>query len=79
MTPSIVRDRKADAIYVRLRPGKAHRTEPLDDARTVDFGADGRPIGVEFLAVSRGVDLDGVPESEAIAALLTRRHIKLYA
>ncbi len=68
--PSARHDREADALYVRLREGRAARTEELDDFRNVDYGEDGRPIGVEFLAVSRGIDLHGVPEAAAVAAAL---------
>jgi uncharacterized protein YuzE len=67
-------DPQADAIYVWLAaPGtSSHRTEALDDGRAVDYDDDGHPIGVEFLAVTRGVDLADVPEADAISALLAR-------
>jgi uncharacterized protein YuzE len=68
--PSARHDREADALYVRLREGPAARTEELDDFRNVDYDADGRPIGIEFLAASRGVDLRDVPEAAIVAAAL---------
>jgi DNA-binding XRE family transcriptional regulator len=70
-------DPEADAVAVRW-PGAAYRlTASLDGddfsvARNVDLGADGAPIGVEFLNVSRGVDLRGVPRAEKVADLLGR-------
>jgi uncharacterized protein YuzE len=67
-------DPQADAIYVWLAtPGTpSHRTETLDDGRVVDYDDRRSPIGVEFLAVTRGIDLADVPEADAIAALLAR-------
>lgn len=73
-TLSLEYDPQADAIYVWLAPpGTASkRTEALDDARAVDYDDNGHPIGVEFLSVSRGIELDAVPDAAAIAALLAR-------
>ncbi len=73
-------DPRADAIYVYLREGVERAFgQNLDDSRYVDFGADSRPIGVEFLHVSRGVNLDDVPEREAVGRLLARHKIKVFA
>lgn len=63
-------DSEADAIYVRLRATAHARTEELDVARLIDYDAAGDVIGVEFLWVSGGVDLDGVPEAERVAEAL---------
>lgn len=73
-TLSLEYDPQADAVYVWLAaPGTAsHRTEALDDARAVDYDDSGGPIGVEFLGVSRGIELEAVPEADAIAALLAK-------
>lgn len=72
--PSLEYDPEADAIYVWLAaPGTVStRTEVLDDARTVDYDNEGTPIGIEFLGVSRGLNLVSVPDAEAIGELLAR-------
>ena len=73
-------DRRANAIYVYLREGVEQAFGlNLDDSRYIDYGEDNRPIGVEFLHVSRGVNLDDVPEREAIGELLARHKIKVFA
>ena len=73
-------DRDADAIYVWLRDGVVQAFgEHLDDSRYVDFGDDRRPVGVELLNVSRGVDTDGLPEREAIGRLLASHRVEVFA
>lgn len=42
----------------------------LDEYRRVDYGENRRPMGVELLDVSLGVDLQGLPDAEPIAAEL---------
>lgn len=58
--------READALYVRLQPGKIDHTEPFqgDDNRLVDYDATGMPLGIEFLDASRGIDLEALPGAE---------------
>jgi uncharacterized protein YuzE len=56
--PHVRHDTESDAIYVRLNEGTAARTRALDDLRLVDVAEDGTIIGVEFLDVSGGIDLD---------------------
>ena len=75
-------DPKADAVYVRLRAGATQdHSQLVDDGRVVDYDAQDQPIGIELLGVSRGVNLDGLPEEEAIAILLARElpRIRVYA
>ncbi len=73
-------DRRGDAIYVYLREGVEQAFGlNLDDSRYVDYGEDNLPIGIEFLHVSQGVNLDDVPEREAVGRLLARRKIKVFA
>ena len=46
-------DVEADAIYIYLREGvKVARSQIVDKDRVVDFGPDGRPVGVEILGAS---------------------------
>jgi uncharacterized protein YuzE len=68
---------KADAIYVRLRDLPYAYGRDLDESRRIDYGADNRPIGVELLDVSRGVDLRGLPNAEQIAQSLVGYPIRL--
>lgn len=61
-------DTEADALYVSLcQYDGRHHARPLDDRRIVHVDDDGSPVGVELLFVSRGIDLDGVPDAEAVA------------
>jgi uncharacterized protein YuzE len=77
---SVEYSRAVDAMYIWLRRG-VERTfgRKLDDSRYVDFGEDGRPIGIELLNVSRGVETEGLPEREAVEVLLARRRIRTFA
>lgn len=72
-------DEQADAVYVQFRRSTVTRTEELSDGVAVDYDAEGRPLGVEFLNVSLGIDLDQVPRRAQVAKLLEERHFKVYA
>jgi uncharacterized protein YuzE len=63
-------DLEADAIYVRLRPTEHVRTEEIDSRRLVDYDANDEVVGIEFLFVSKGLNLQGVPEAARVADLL---------
>ena len=77
---SIEYSREVDTVYVWLRRGVERAFgRKLDDSRYVDFGEDGRPIGVELLNVSRGVETGGLPEKEAIEQVLAQRRIRIFA
>ncbi|MGE3857270.1 MAG: DUF2283 domain-containing protein [Dehalococcoidia bacterium] len=66
-------DSEADALYVHIaRRHGTTRGRPLDDRRTVYHDQEDRIVGVEFLQVSLGIDLDGVPEGERVAAALAQ-------
>jgi len=49
--------------------------------RVIDFGEDGRVVGVEFLQVSDGIKLLDVPEREKVERLINDLGlgIKIYA
>ena len=53
--------------------------EDLDGERRINYAADGQPSGVEFLCVSQGVNVDDLPEKEAITRLLEELNIKVFA
>lgn len=66
-------DSEVDAGYVRFRPkspGQVAYTQPLDEKTNVDYDAEDKPVGVEFLNVTDGVRLEGVPLAEEIRILL---------
>jgi uncharacterized protein YuzE len=70
-------DPQADAIYITLRDEPYRWGEDFDHRRRVDFGADNKPIGIELLSVSRGVDVTDLPECEAVRHLLHEHGITI--
>jgi uncharacterized protein YuzE len=76
-TPYAEYSETADALYVYFSDEPSDRTESLDDRRMIDWTGDGRLVGVEFLDVSAGVDLNGVPHSDQIASLLGEMNLKV--
>ncbi len=70
---------KADAVYIRLLDEPIGYTEELDDNRLIDRTLNpGRPVGVDLSSVSKGVNLAGLPEAEAIGKMLTGLGVKVY-
>jgi uncharacterized protein YuzE len=64
-------DTEADALYVQLtEPRGQVGTRVLDDLRFVDYDEDDSVVGVEFIQVSRGIKLDGVPRPDEIGRAL---------
>jgi len=72
-------DRQADAIYLYLTDAPYAYGRDLDNERRIDYSADGKVRGVEFLCVSKGVVVDDLPQSAEIARMLQGKHIKVYA
>jgi uncharacterized protein YuzE len=72
-------DQDADAAYITLHDLPRAFGQLLDDARYVDFADDNTPIGIELLAVSRGVNIEGLPEREEVERLLTEHGVKIVA
>jgi transcriptional regulator with XRE-family HTH domain/uncharacterized protein YuzE len=70
-------DPDADALYVRFTESPWDRTKQLDDARHIDYVADGTVIGIEILGVRNGVDVVGLPRAAEVADLLRRHGIKV--
>jgi uncharacterized protein YuzE len=68
--PHATYDPGADALYVYLMNMKVERSTSLDDLRIIDYSADGRVIGVEFLGVSGGVDLSDIPYRHRVEQLI---------
>lgn len=64
-------DPEGDALYVALEDSDGEvESEQLDEFRIIDYDEDGSPVGVEFLFVSRGLDLTGIPHADRIAAAI---------
>ena len=57
----IVRYPDSDAIYVRLRDTQYGGGRVLDDCRHLDLDLEGDPLGILFLYISDGVDLEDIP------------------
>lgn len=76
--PYVELDPIADAAYVYLSDAETVRTHSLDDWRMVDYDAAGRAVGVEFLGVSTGIDLSGVPEGETVGRLLQQHALHVH-
>jgi len=72
-------DSSVDAMYIRLQDKPYAYGKDLDPERRVDFAADGTPVGVELLAVSRGVNIDDLPQHVAIGRLLEEHGMKVFA
>jgi len=80
MTLKVEYDPEANAAYVYLHAGRQRTyasTMRIDDFRLLDVAQDGTPIGIDFMLVSQGVDLRGLPEPEALAEALTSRGITI--
>ncbi len=74
-------DADADAIYVSLSDRPVVRSVQLDDARNLDYSADGGLVGIEFLGVGGGVDLSDLPWRQTVEKLIGElgRGIKVFA
>ena len=70
-----------DAIYLKLRDTEYGVGQELDDSRHINLDKDGNVLGVEFLYVSDGVDLDGIPAEvmPQVNALLEQAGVKVNA
>ena len=83
LPPEAVRvayDEEADAVYVQVRPTKQSHTQFPDGilgGRYIHCDASGRIRGFEFVAVSRGTNLFGLPEPEASMATAALRQAGL--
>ena len=71
-------DPEADAIYIYLSEKPYAYGTDLDDERRIDYASDDRPIGVELLCVSDGVNVDALPHKSEIIDVLESNGIKVY-
>jgi len=72
-------DPRADAIYIQLLDEPIGYTEALDDNRLIDRTLNpGKVVGIDLSSVSQGVNLEGLPEVEAIGKMLKGLGVKVY-
>jgi uncharacterized protein YuzE len=73
-------DPRGDIAYISVleagTDGPVHRTERVGAGeeydRGIDYDVSGRIIGYEFMNASRGLNLEGLPHGDDIAAFITR-------
>jgi uncharacterized protein YuzE len=64
-------DESVDAAYITVKEAEWDHQVRLDDARGIDYAADGSVIGIEILSPRRkGVRLDGLPFPGDVARVL---------
>ena len=64
-------DESVDAAYITVKEADWDHQVRLDDARGIDYAADGSVIGIEILSPRRkGVRLDGLPFPIDVARVL---------
>ena len=64
-------DESVDAAYLRLTDAAMDHQVSLDDARGINYAADGSVIGIEILSPRRkGVQLDGLPYPEDVSRVM---------
>lgn len=64
-------DESVDAAYLQVSDVAIHRHVQLDDARGVDYAADGSVVGIELLSPRRkGVRLEGLPYSDDVGRVM---------
>ncbi len=64
-------------VYVYFERRAVDHTDELSDRVNVDFAADGAAVGVGFLDVSLGIDLDRAPHRAEVAGLLESRQFRI--
>ena len=57
---------RSDILHISFQPGRAARTQVIDDLRIADFAADGALMAIEFIGASAGLDLSDLPERDRI-------------
>jgi uncharacterized protein YuzE len=71
-------DKTVDAIYIKLSEDEYAYGKDLDDGRRVDYSKNGKPIGVELLCASKGVNLTAIPNEKQVAQVLAKYQIPTY-
>jgi len=76
---SVEYDKDADVLYVRLGTKPVACTRNLGDGRIADFAEDGTVVGVEFIAVSEGLDLADIPAEHEVRRALEGHDFRVLA
>jgi len=64
-------DESVDAAYLELTNAAMDHQVRLDDARGINYAADGSVVGIEILSPRRkGVVLDGLPFPDDVARVM---------
>lgn len=64
-------DESVDAAYLTVNDDAWHHQVRLDDARGINYAADGSVVGIEILSPRRkGVVLQGLPYREDVARVM---------
>ena len=68
-----------DALYLKLRDTQYQCGRELDDGRHLLLDVNGDVLGVSFMYVSEGVDLDGIPSDDVdtVSRLLREANVKI--
>jgi uncharacterized protein YuzE len=72
-------DRAIGVAYIELIDGFVDHTVRLDQDRMIDYDAEGRVMGYEFLSIRRGVDLSDLPHREELARLFVDHDVRVLA
>ena len=69
---------KEDAVYIQLLDSKVAYGKDLSDSKHLDFDESDTLVGMAFLNVSEGIDLDLIPndDSAEVITLLEEHNIK---
>ena len=71
-------DESVDAAYLQVSDLPWDRQERLDDARGVNYAADGSVVGIELLSPARrGVNLDGLPFANDVERVMRARGFRI--
>jgi uncharacterized protein YuzE len=71
-------DEAVDAAYLQVSDVPWHHQRRLDDARGINYAADGSVIGIELLSPSRlGVNLAGLPYATDVEGLMRSRGFRI--
>ncbi len=62
MPASVKLNEARDLLYVRLGEGKVAETREYGDHRLIDFDANGKVLGAEFITLGDEIDLRGLPD-----------------
>lgn len=69
-------DKVANAAYVCVSDQPVDHTKRLDVNRFVDYDEAGEIVGIEFLNISKGVDLHDLPHRGELSRLFEDREIR---